>query len=29
LTVMSVTAVTVDVCCRWRSDHGPADPVVE
>lgn len=24
--VMGVTALTIDLCCRWRPLHGPADP---
>jgi holin-like protein len=29
VAVMGVTALTVDVCYRWRSGHGPVDPVLE
>jgi holin-like protein len=29
LTVMIVTAFTVDICYRWRSGHGSAHPVLE
>lgn len=29
LAVMGVTAMTVDLCWRWRSRHDAADPVVE